>query len=60
MHAYIELYFSFSMYLILMVWNDFSKTDGLDVAFMSFGPVSFFKVLLIFEDTFGKEVCDYS
>lgn len=42
MHAYIKLYFYFSMYLILMVWNDFSKTDGLDVAFMSFGPVSFF------------------
>lgn len=32
MHAYIELYFYFSMYLILMVWNGFSKTDGLDVA----------------------------
>lgn len=60
MHAYIELYFYFSMYLILMVWNGFSKTDGLDVAFMSFGPVSFFKVILIFEDTLGKEVCDYS
>lgn len=43
-----------------MAWNGFSKTDGLDMAFISFGPVSFFKVTLIFEDTFGKEVCDYS
>ena len=52
MHAYVELYFGFSMFLLLMAWNGFSKTDGLDVAFMSFGPVSFFKVILIFEDTF--------
>lgn len=60
MHEYVELYFGFSMYLLLMAWNGFSKTDGLDVAFMSFGPVSFFKVILIFEDTFGKAVCEYS
>lgn len=60
MHAYVELYFCFSMYLNLMACNGFSKTDALDMAFISFGPVSFFKVTLIFGDTFGKKVCDYS